>query len=96
MKRRTKTKMIVKTRCGNVLNKTQTAGYFSLLNPTDVVEEHKILLEQLKKVNTERAVAVKALQEIELYLMKLPIQYENFTLAYMIAIEALTELGEDK
>lgn len=50
---------------------------------------------QLEKVNKERAIAVKALQEIELHLMQLPINYENFTIAYMLATEALKELGEE-
>jgi len=31
MSKRTKTKTIVKTKCGDTLNKVQMAGYFSLL-----------------------------------------------------------------
>lgn len=62
-----------------------------------VQEAHILsLAKQLEKVNAERATAVKALQEIELYLMKLPIEYKNFTFAYMVAVEALDRLGEDE
>ena len=47
---------------------------------------------QLEKVNKERAIAIKALQEIEGYLFNVTTRNENVLLSYMAATKALEKL----
>jgi hypothetical protein len=51
---------------------------------------------QLEKVNAERAIAVKALQEIEGYLFKVTTRDEDVLLAYMAASVALEKIDWPK
>jgi len=50
---------------------------------------------QLEKVNAERAIAVKALQEIEEYL-RCAEPLEELVLSYGVAVAALIELNEEE